>query len=54
MFLKHAWYCALFEQGTWAWTSDHDLETGAEVTIYTGRGIYSQSAGPVWMIGVGA
>lgn len=39
-------------QGTWVWAADHDLDgTGAELTIFSGRGILSQSAGPVWLIG---
>jgi len=42
-------------EGTWVWTADHDLDgTGAEVTIYAGRGILSESAGPVWFIGTAA
>ncbi|KAI5124386.1 hypothetical protein M0805_008989 [Coniferiporia weirii] len=39
-------------EGTWVWQADHELDPPfAEVSIYSGRGIYSQSAGPVWMIG---
>ena len=32
---------------------DHDLDDPAEgrITVYSGRGILSESAGPVWMIG---
>lgn len=45
---------AYFE-GTWVWTADHDLDgSGADLTIFSGRGIYSQSAGPVWLIGTAA
>jgi glucan 1,3-beta-glucosidase len=42
-------------EGTWVWNADHDIENnGAEVNVYSGRGILSQSQGPVWMIGTGA
>lgn len=41
------------DQGTWVWTADHDLDaTGSpQTSIFTGRGILSESAGPVWFIG---
>ncbi|KAJ6500482.1 exo-beta-1,3-glucanase [Mycena sanguinolenta] len=40
-------------EGTWVWLADHDLDgTGNPmITLYSGRGILSESAGPVWMIG---
>jgi len=40
-------------EGTWVWLADHDLDDPAEgqITIYSGRGILSESEGPVWMIG---
>ncbi|KAI0029202.1 exo-beta-1-3-glucanase [Vararia minispora EC-137] len=39
-------------EGTWVWAADHDIEqSGEEVTVYSGRGILSESQGPVWMIG---
>lgn len=43
-------------EGTWVWLADHDLDASGEgqVTLYSGRGIYSQSKGPVWMIGTGS
>ncbi|EGN94233.1 glycoside hydrolase family 55 protein [Serpula lacrymans var. lacrymans S7.3] len=43
---------AYFE-GTWVWTADHDLDaTGSpQTSVFTGRGILSESAGPVWFIG---
>ena len=42
-------------QGTWVWNADHSLDApNNELTLYSGRGIYSQSAGPVWMVGTGA
>ncbi|KAG9310411.1 glycoside hydrolase family 55 protein [Chiua virens] len=43
---------AYFE-GTWVWTADHDLDSAASslTSVFTGRGILSESAGPVWFIG---
>ncbi|KAH7884163.1 glycoside hydrolase family 55 protein [Phlebopus sp. FC_14] len=43
---------AYFE-GTWVWTADHDIDTSnsAQVSVFTGRGVLSESAGPVWLIG---
>ncbi|KAF5310158.1 hypothetical protein D9619_010234 [Psilocybe cf. subviscida] len=40
-------------EGTWVWLADHDLDYGDEsqITVYAGRGILSESKGPVWMIG---
>ncbi|KAJ7445698.1 exo-beta-1,3-glucanase [Mycena galericulata] len=40
-------------EGTWVWLADHELDAsgGAQVSLYSGRGILSESAGPVWMIG---
>ena len=38
-------------EGLWAWLSDHDLDGGDQVNVFGGRGILSQSQGPVWMIG---
>lgn len=40
-------------EGTWVWLADHDLDGNEEsnITIYAGRGILSESLGPVWMIG---
>ena len=40
-------------QGTWVWLADHDLDIPgeAQITVYSGRGILSESQGPVWMIG---
>ncbi|KAE9406732.1 exo-beta-1,3-glucanase [Gymnopus androsaceus JB14] len=42
--------------GTWVWLADHDLDGDgfSQLTLYSGRGIYSESAGPVWMIGTEA
>ncbi|KAF8549344.1 glycoside hydrolase family 55 protein [Imleria badia] len=43
---------AYFE-GTWVWTADHDIDVpgSPQISIFTGRGILSESAGPVWFIG---
>ncbi|KAG8220202.1 glycoside hydrolase family 55 protein [Butyriboletus roseoflavus] len=43
----------VYLEGTWIWTADHDLDDpeGRQTSIFTGRGILSESFGPVWMIG---
>ena len=35
------------------WLSDHDLDLPGEdkIEVYSGRGILSESQGPVWLIG---
>ncbi|EGO27229.1 glycoside hydrolase family 55 protein [Serpula lacrymans var. lacrymans S7.9] len=40
-------------EGTWVWVADHDLDGdgSSQLNIFSGRGILSESAGPVWMIG---
>jgi len=40
-------------EGTWIWLADHDLDLKGEnqITLFSGRGLLSQSRGPVWMIG---
>jgi glucan 1,3-beta-glucosidase len=39
-------------ENVWAWTADHDLDDGPQLSIYTGRGISVESTkGPVWMYG---
>jgi len=40
-------------EGTWVWLADHDLDAPGQdqITVYAGRGILSESQGPVWMIG---
>ena len=39
-------------KGTWLWVADHDLDgDGEQLTIWAGRGLLSESQGPVWMIG---
>ncbi|KAF8894123.1 exo-beta-1,3-glucanase [Infundibulicybe gibba] len=43
-------------EGTWVWLADHDLDGNgsSQISLYSGRGILSESAGPVWMIGTAA
>ncbi|KAJ6608596.1 exo-beta-1,3-glucanase [Mycena sp. CBHHK59/15] len=43
-------------EGLWVWLADHDLDGdgASQLSLYSGRGILSQSAGPVWMIGTAA
>ncbi|OCH86564.1 exo-beta-1,3-glucanase [Obba rivulosa] len=40
-------------EGTWVWLADHDLDDSAQsqLSLFSGRGILSESTGPVWMIG---
>lgn len=38
-------------EGFWAWLGDHDLDGGNQVNVFAGRGILSQSQGPVWLVG---
>ncbi|KAG6820486.1 hypothetical protein H0H93_016548 [Arthromyces matolae] len=40
-------------EGTWVWLADHDLDGdgSSQVSLYSGRGILSESQGPVWFIG---
>ncbi|KIJ69589.1 glycoside hydrolase family 55 protein [Hydnomerulius pinastri MD-312] len=38
-------------EGTWVWLADHDLDGADQLTLFSGRGILSESAGPVWMVG---
>jgi hypothetical protein len=40
-------------EGTWVWLADHELDQAGQgqVSLFSGRGILSESAGPVWMIG---
>ncbi|KAJ6581152.1 exo-beta-1,3-glucanase [Mycena capillaripes] len=42
-------------EGAWVWLADHDLDGDGttQISLYSGRGILSESAGPVWMIGTG-
>ncbi|KAJ3986081.1 glycoside hydrolase family 55 protein [Lentinula detonsa] len=40
-------------ESTWIWVADHTLDEDGvtQLEIYAGRGMLSQSLGPVWMIG---
>ena len=39
-------------EGTWVWSADHNLDGASEqLTLFSGRGILSESQGPVWLIG---
>ncbi|KAH9476326.1 putative glucan endo-1,3-beta-glucosidase [Psilocybe cubensis] len=40
-------------EGAWVWLADHDLDFPGEgqISVYSGRGILSESQGPVWLIG---
>lgn len=42
-------------QATWVWLADHDLDGdgSSQISLYSGRGILSESKGPIWMIGTG-
>lgn len=37
----------------WVWLADHDLDSGGspQISLWSGRGILSESQGPVWLIG---
>ncbi|KAG6814277.1 hypothetical protein H0H92_013402 [Tricholoma furcatifolium] len=50
-FLQH--YIDTLFKGTWVWLADHDMDGdgASQLSIYSGRGILSESEGPVWMIG---
>ena len=42
----------LYLENVWLWTADHDLDdpNSTQVTIYTGRGLYIESAvGTIWL-----
>ncbi|KAH7104876.1 glucan 1,3-beta-glucosidase [Auriculariales sp. MPI-PUGE-AT-0066] len=43
-------------EGLWVWLADHDIDqnNSTQITLFSGRGIYSESAGPVWLIGTGS
>lgn len=41
-------------EGAWVWLADHDVEnTDKNITVYSGRGVLSESQGPVWLVGTG-
>ncbi|RXW22391.1 hypothetical protein EST38_g3456 [Candolleomyces aberdarensis] len=43
-------------EATWVWLADHDLDNDgvSQISVYSGRGILSESQGPVWLIGTGS
>ncbi|KAH9827683.1 glycoside hydrolase family 55 protein [Teratosphaeria destructans] len=43
----------LYMENNWLWTADHDVEDPSltQITIYAGRGLLDESAGPVWLYG---
>ncbi|KZV89437.1 glycoside hydrolase family 55 protein [Exidia glandulosa HHB12029] len=41
-------------EGLWVWTADHDIDGDPQITVFSGRGILSESQGPVWLIGTGS
>ncbi|KAJ3169315.1 hypothetical protein HK101_011499 [Irineochytrium annulatum] len=41
-------------ENVWMWTADHDMDGGAILNIYSGRGLLVNSAGPVWLLGTAA
>lgn len=49
----------LYMENNWLWTADHDLDDPAnantQITVYTGRGLYVESArGVLWLVGTAA
>lgn len=43
----------LYMENTWFWVADHDIDDPqlTQTTIYAGRGLLDESAGPVWLYG---
>uniref|UniRef100_A0A0W0FZR5 Rhamnogalacturonase A/B/Epimerase-like pectate lyase domain-containing protein n=1 Tax=Moniliophthora roreri TaxID=221103 RepID=A0A0W0FZR5_MONRR len=41
-------------EGTWIWLADHDLDGDgvSQISIYSGRGLLSESRGPIWLLGI--
>ncbi|KAJ2916151.1 hypothetical protein MD484_g4260, partial [Candolleomyces efflorescens] len=50
---KHA---SAYLEATWVWLADHNLDGDglSQISVYSGRGILSESQGPVWLIGTGS
>jgi len=42
-------------QATWIWVADHELDGdgSSNLGLFAGRGVLSESQGPVWLIGTG-
>ena len=49
-------HSSAYFEGTWIWLADHDFETlnADQITVYSGRGLLSESQGPVWLVGTGS
>lgn len=48
---------SVYLESTWVWNADHDLDEqdGLQmISLYSGRGVLSESQGPVWMVGTGS
>lgn len=49
----HVTNCAsgLYMENNWLWVADHDVEDPnlTQITIYAGRGLLIESAGPTWL-----
>jgi glucan 1,3-beta-glucosidase len=42
----------LYMENNWFWVADHDIDTGIQIDVYSGRGYYSEaSAGRQWLWG---
>jgi glucan 1,3-beta-glucosidase len=42
-------------EGLWVWLADHSLDGNhQQISIYSGRGLLSESQGPVWLVGTGS
>lgn len=43
-------------EATWVWLADHELDIhgSTRITVFSGRGLLSESQGPVWLIGTGS
>ncbi|KAE9406708.1 pectin lyase-like protein [Gymnopus androsaceus JB14] len=46
-------FATAYLESTWVWVADHvlDQDGSSQLEIYAGRGVLSESQGPVWMIG---
>ncbi|KAE9391952.1 exo-beta-1,3-glucanase [Gymnopus androsaceus JB14] len=49
-------FATAYLESTWVWVADHvlDQDGSSQLEIYAGRGVLSESQGPVWMIGTAA
>ncbi|KAF7311541.1 hypothetical protein MKEN_01056500 [Mycena kentingensis (nom. inval.)] len=47
-------HSSAYLEGMWVWNADHPLDEedeSTQLTLFSGRGILSESQGPVWLIG---